>query len=253
SCGGVTHTPIQSELSGHERGAFTGATARRSGLFATADGGTVFLDEIGNLPLDAQSNLLRVLQDHSLQRVGSHESVPIDVRVLAATNLDLEAAVAEGTFRIDLFYRLNVLHLHMPPLHERGRDIVLLAEHFLHRFRENNQTRARAFSADARQAMLGFAWPGHVRELINRVQRAAVIAETELISVSDLDLSGEPAAPAGRGALELAREAAEREAILACLHDNGCNISQTARRLRVARVTVYRLCRKHGIDLAKLR
>ena len=238
NCGAVTQTLIQSELFGHERGAFTGATARRSGLFETADGGTVFLDEIGNLPLDAQSNLLRVLQDHSLQRVGSHESVPIDVRVLAATNLDLEAAVAEGTFRIDLFYRLNVLHLHMPPLHERGRDIVLLAEHFLHRFRENNQTRARAFSADARQAMLGFAWPGHVRELI---------------SVSDLDLSGEPAAPAGRGALELAREAAEREAILACLHDNGCNISQTARRLRVARVTVYRLCRKHGIDLAKLR
>lgn len=253
NCGALTPSLMQSELFGHERGAFTGASARRSGLFETADGGTVFLDEIGNLPLDAQSNLLRVLQDHSLQRVGSHEPVPVDVRVLAATNLDLEAAVAEGTFRSDLFYRLNVLRLHLPPLHERGRDIVLLAEHFLQRFREKNQTRARAFSAGARQAMLGFAWPGHVRELINRVQRAAVIAEAELITANELDLDGASATPAGNGALELAREAAEREAILACLHDSGFNISETARRLKVARVTVYRLCRKHGLDLAELR
>lgn len=253
NCGALTPTLVQSELFGHERGAFTGATARRAGLFESADGGTVFLDEIGDLPLDTQTNLLRVLQEHSLQRVGSHESVPIDVRVLAATNLDLEAAAADGTFRSDLFYRLNVLRLHMPPLHERGSDIVLLAEHFLQQFRERYQTRARAFSSAAKKTMLGFAWPGHVRELINRVQRAAVIAETELISVDELGLGAGQTKAAGNFALGVAREVAERDAILACLRDSGFNISETARRLKVARVTVYRLCRKHGLDLDRLR
>lgn len=251
NCGALAPNLIQSELFGHERGAFTGATARRTGLFETADGGTVFLDEIGDLPLDAQTNLLRVLQEHSLQRVGSHEDVAVDVRVLAATNLDLEAAVTAGRFRSDLFYRLNVLRLHMPPLHERGNDILLLAEHFLQQFREKHPTRARSFASAAQKALLGFGWPGHVRELINRVQRAAVTAEAELITPEELGLGG--AAPEGNSALEVAREVAEREAILACLRESGFNISETARRLKVARVTVYRLCRKHGLDLAQLR
>ncbi len=253
NCGALAPNLVQSELFGHERGAFTGATARRAGLFETADGGTVFLDEIGDLPLEAQTNLLRVLQEHTVERVGSHEPIPIDVRVLAATNVDLEAAVAAGKFRSDLYYRLNVLHLHMPPLHARGNDILLLATHFLEQFRSKNQTRARAFDTAAQQAMLGFAWPGHVRELINRVQRAAVIAESELISADELGLGGEASAAGTDGALDTARECAEREAILACLRESGFNISETARRLKVARVTVYRLCRKHDLDLAQLR
>lgn len=253
NCGALSPNLVQSELFGHERGAFTGANARRTGLFESANGGTVFLDEIGDLPLEAQTNLLRVLQEHSVQRVGSHESIPVDVRVLAATNVDLEAAVAAGRFRNDLFYRLNVLRLHMPPLHERGQDILLLAGHFLSAFRESNPTRARAFSADAQKAMLGFDWPGHVRELINRVQRAAVIANGELISAEELGLCGKPQPPAGDGALDTARESAERETILACLRESGFNISETARRLKVSRVTVYRLCRKHKLDLAQLR
>lgn len=253
NCGALAPNLVQSELFGHERGAFTGANVRRAGLFETADGGTVFLDEIGDLPLEAQTNLLRVLQEHSVQRVGSHESIPVDVRVLAATNLDLEAAVAAGRFRNDLFYRLNVLRLHMPPLHERGQDILLLAGHFLNTFREKNPTRARAFSAAAQKAMLGFGWPGHVRELINRVQRAAVIAEGELIGAGELGLCGDQHASPVDGALDVARETAEREAILTCLRESGFNISETARRLKVSRVTVYRLCRKLGLDLARLR
>lgn len=253
NCGALAPNLVQSELFGHERGAFTGATARRAGLFETADGGTVFLDEVGDLPLEAQTNLLRVLQEHSVERVGSHDSIPVDVRVLAATNIDLEAAVEKGRFRSDLFYRLNVLRLHMPTLHERGNDIMLLAAHFLQEFRTKNQTRARAFGGAAQQAMLGFAWPGHVRELINRVQRAAVIAEAELISAQELGLDGEQSASDPNGALEAARGSAEREAILACLRESGFNISETARRLKVARVTVYRLCTKHGLDLEHLR
>ncbi len=251
NCGALAPNLIQSELFGHERGSFTGASARRTGLFETANGGTVFLDEIGDLPLDAQTNLLRVLQEHSLQRVGSHESVPVDVRVLAATNLDLEAAVTSGRFRSDLFYRLNVLRLHMPPLHERGADILQLAEHFLQQFRDKHPTRARSFASAAQKGLLGFAWPGHVRELINRVQRAAVIAEAELITAEELGLGVE--ATAGSSSLDVARESAEREAILVCLRESGFNISETARRLKVARVTVYRLCRKHGLNLAQLR
>lgn len=253
NCGALSPNLVQSELFGHERGAFTGANARRTGLFETANGGTVFLDEIGDLPLEAQTNLLRVLQEHSVQRVGSHESIPVDVRVLAATNLDLEAAVEAGRFRNDLFYRLNVLRLHMPPLHERGQDILLLAGHFLHAFRATNPTRARAFKADAQKAMLGFDWPGHVRELINRVQRAAVIASGELISAEEMGLSSKRQLSARVVALGAARETAERGAILNCLRESGFNISETARRLKVSRVTVYRLCRKHGLELDKSR
>lgn len=263
NCGALASGLVQSELFGHERGAFTGAAARRAGLFETAQGGTVFLDEIGDLPLDTQASLLRVLQEGTLERLGSHQPIAIDVRVLAATNLDLERAVADGRFRSDLFYRLNVLRLHMPGLAERGADVLLLAQHFLDGFRARHGGRARAFSPQARRAMRGCAWPGHVRELLNRVQRAAVVAETELIGVDDLGLADVPAGAlattradaeaAGTGTLDTARHAAEREAILDCLRESGFNISQTARRLKISRVTVYRLCRRHGLELHKLR
>jgi DNA-binding NtrC family response regulator len=239
-------------LFGHERGAFTGATARRIGHFEAADGGTVFLDEIGDLPLDAQTNLLRVLQEGTIDRVGSCQSVHVDVRVLAATHVDLERAVAQGRFREDLFYRLNVLRLRMPPLRERAGDIELLAQHFLDAFRETYGTRARAFSTAARKAMNGFPWPGNVRELMNRVQRAAVIADDALITPEDLELT--PDAPGGdRDSLGSARTSAEREAIVDCLRASAFNISECARRLRVSRVTVYRLCKKHQLALDQLR
>ncbi|MFC5436358.1 sigma 54-interacting transcriptional regulator [Rhodanobacter umsongensis] len=252
NCGALPSNLVQSELFGHERGAFTGANARRVGHFEAADGGTVFLDEIGDLPLDAQTSLLRLLQEGTLLRVGSSQPIKPDVRVLAATHVDLELAVAQGRFRQDLYYRLNVLRLHMPALRERRGDVELLAQHFLDAFRLRHPSRARAFGCDARQAMRDFAWPGNVRELLNRVQRAAVVAEGSLISAADLDLQG--MLPAiGRSNLDLTRISAEREAVLQCLRESHYNITECGRRLNVSRVTVYRLCKKHHIALDELR
>ncbi|MCW4471187.1 sigma-54 dependent transcriptional regulator [Xanthomonas sp. H13-6] len=250
NCGAIPSTLVQSELFGHERGAFTGATTRRLGLFETANGGTVFLDEIGDLPLDVQTNLLRVLQEGTIERVGNSQPVQVDVRVLAATHVDLEQAVEQGRFRRDLYYRLNVLRLPMPALRERGNDIELLARHFLTAFRERHRTRARGFCREARLAMERFPWPGNVRELLNRVQRAAIIAEGELITCADLELEDDEGR---KGVLDIARIQAERDALLACLQQSQYNVSACARRMQVSRVTVYRLCRKHRLELQELR
>ncbi len=251
NCGALPASLVQAELFGHEKGAFTGASARRIGLFEAADTGTIFLDEIGDLPLDAQTNLLRVLQEGTLERVGSHHSIRIDVRVIAATHIDLEDAVAHGRFREDLFYRLDVLRLHMPPLHERGADVELLAKHFLAQFREQHRVRARGFDASARRQLHAHRWPGNVRELMNRVRRAAVVSESELIDAHALQLAD--AAAANGDGLDGVRVHAEREAILTTLRDSGFNVSECARRLRVSRVTVYRLCKKHRLELEALR
>lgn len=250
NCGAIPVSLVQAELFGHERGAFTGATGRRQGLFEHAHGGTVFLDEVGDLPADAQTALLRVLQEGTLERIGSREPVRVDVRVIAATHVDLEQAVAEGRFRSDLYYRLNVLRLSMPPLQQRGDDIVLLADNALEQLRHRHAVRARGFSADAIAALLAWRWPGNVRELLNRVQRAAIVCETELISVNDLEL---PYAVAGQraasGVLDDARRLAERQTLLSSLQANGWNISATARQMQVSRVTIYRLCRRHQLGL----
>ncbi len=251
NCGALPASLVQAELFGHEKGAFTGASARRIGLFEAADTGTIFLDEIGDLPLDAQTNLLRVLQEGTLERVGSHHSIRIDVRVIAATHIDLEDAVAHGRFREDLFYRLDVLRLHMPPLHERGADVELLAKHFLAQFREQHRVRARGFDASARRQLHAHRWPGNVRELMNRVRRAAVVSESELIDAHALQLAD--ATAAGGDGLDGVRVHAERDAILTTLRDTGFNVSECARRLRVSRVTVYRLCKKHRLELEALR
>ena len=249
NCGALPPNLVQSELFGHERGAFTGANVRRIGHFEAAAGGTVFLDEVGDLPLDAQTSLLRLLQEGTLERVGSSQPIKLDVRVLAATHVDLESAVAQGSFREDLYYRLNVLRLRMPALRERGGDVELLAQNFLDAFRLRHPGRARTFSSSARQAMREFSWPGNVRELLNRVQRAAVVAEGTSISAADLDLQdAQPVVPA-RSSLGLTRVSAEREAVLNCLRESHYNISECARRLNVSRVTVYRLCKKHQLEL----
>jgi DNA-binding NtrC family response regulator len=251
NCGAIPAALIQSELFGHERGAFTGAAQRRIGRFEQAHQGTLFLDEVGDLPLEAQTNLLRFLQEGSLERVGSSQPISIDVRVLAATHVDLEKAVAQGSFREDLYYRLNVLRLHMPPLRERGGDVELLAQHFLDHFREQHCSYARGFSSAARRAMRSYAWPGNVRELLNRVQRAAVVAEDALIGPADLDLRTNVGMI--HRSLGLARVAAERDAIVACLRESQFNISECARRLSISRVTVYRLCKKHQLQLEDMR
>ncbi len=248
NCGAIPANLVQSELFGHERGAFTGAAQRRVGLFEAAHGGTVFLDEVGDLPADAQTSLLRVLQEGTLERVGSNQPLRVDVRVLAATHVDLEQAVAQGRFRRDLYYRLNVLRLPMPPLRERGSDVLLLADHFLRSFRQRHPGRARGFDPAARQAMRRFDWPGNVRELLNRVQRAAIVGEAELISATDLDLA-EAALPSPRALLQDARGQVERDVLLQALKQNGYNVSACARHMQVSRVTVYRLCRKHHLEL----
>ncbi|WP_243050833.1 sigma-54 dependent transcriptional regulator [Dyella sp. RRB7] len=253
NCGALPPNLVQSELFGHERGAFTGANARRIGHFEAAAGGTVFLDEVGDLPLDAQTSVLRFLQEGTLERVGSSQLIKLDVRVLAATHVDLEKAVEQGRFREDLYYRLNVLRLRMPALREREDDVVLLAQRFLDAFREQHGGRARTFSVTARRAMLDFAWPGNVRELLNRVQRAAVVAEDALITVDDLDLAEVLTKQTAHSSLGSTRVAAERDAVIACLRESRFNVSECARRLKVSRVTIYRLCKKHQLALDELR
>jgi len=253
NCGALPTNLVQSELFGHERGAFTGANTRHVGHFEVAAGGTVFLDEIGDLPLEAQTSLLRLLQEETLVRVGSTRTIKLDVRILAATNVDLEMAVEDGRFRQDLYYRLNVLRLHMPALREREDDVEVLAQHFLDAFCLRHSCSARAFSSSARRALREFEWPGNVRELLNRVQRAAVVAEGTLISAADLGLQLATPSSAARFSLDVTRESAEHEAVLNCLHVSNFNISECARRLNVSRVTMYRLCKKHHVVLGDLR
>jgi len=246
NCGAIPPDLIQSVLFGHEKGAFTGAHRRHIGRIEAADGGTIFLDEIGDLPLELQVNLLRFLQEHTIERLGSTETLPVDVRVIAASHIDLQDAVRRGRFREDLYYRLNVLQLGMPPLRERLSDIDELAHHFFMTFAEERNGNVRGFSPDALEAMRAYAWPGNVRELMNRVRRAIIMCERSLVTATELDLEAPPAV-AGIRTLEAARDEAERCAIESSLRCCGNNISEAARQLGVARITLYRLLRKYGV------
>ncbi len=250
NCGAIQPALIQSELFGHERGAFTGAVGEKRGLFEVADGGTLFLDEIGDLPFDLQVNLLRFLQEGTVNRVGSTKVMNLDVRVVAATNIDLEAAVAQGRFREDLFYRLNVLPLQVRPLRERREDIRALAHHFFRKFAPEKRAQLKGFSRVAIQAMEAYAWPGNVRELINRVRCSMIMAEGRLILPADLGLEA-PTCPDLQNVLDDARQKAERGAIYSTLQQNGRNVAVAARQLGVSRMTLYRLMVKHGFHAAQ--
>ncbi len=191
-CAALAESLLESELFGHEKGAFTGADRRRAGRFEQASGGTLFLDEIGEVPMLTQVKLLRVLQERAFERVGGNDTVSVDVRLLAATNRNLAQDVRDGRFREDLYYRLNVVNVEVPPLRVRGSDVMVLANHFLRRFASENHRRIDGFSAAARTAILGYRWPGNVRELENAIERAVVLTETEQVDVDVLPVDSSP-------------------------------------------------------------
>jgi len=248
NCGAIAPSLIQSELFGYERGAFTGATKGKAGLIESADGGTLFLDEIGDLPRELQANLLRFLQEKTICRLGSTRNIEVDVRVVAASHVQLQGAVAQGHFREDLYYRLAVLPVTVPPLRERRDDLVQLAEHFFQAYASEKSPRLKGFSNRAISAILEHDWPGNVRELINRVRRALVMSDSRLITPEDLGLGpGSGASIMAPAVLDDARLRTERSALRECLDRSGQNVSRAARDLGVSRTTMYRLLSKHGM------
>ena len=255
NCAALAENLLESELFGHEKGSFTGAERRREGRFAQAHGGTLFLDEVGEMPLAVQAKLLRALQQGEVQRVGSDTQLTVDVRVLAATNRDLRQEVAEKRFREDLFFRLNVIGVEVPPLRARGEDIPLLAAHFLEGFASRNRKVIRGFSPQALDTMLRYSWPGNVRELENAVERAVILCHGDLITERELPsmLSSavqeatRPAEPdASLAGLPL--DAVERRAIEETLRQAGDNKSEAARRLGITRATLHNKLRKYGLE-----
>jgi len=252
NCAGLPPSLIGSELFGHEKGAFTGAIARKIGRIEAARGGTLFLDEIGDLPLELQGHFLRFLQEGTIERIGGSGPIEIDVRVLAATHVDLARAKAEGRFRDDLFYRLDVLSIDLPPLRERGADIELLARHFLDRFARELGRPLVGFRAGALRALRAYSWPGNVRELLSCVHRAAVMAEGKWVTEDDLGL--DPARDKTRGrrpTLHEARADLEKRLIQEALEQSGQTVQAAARQLGVSRMTLYRLLDRYGISLER--
>ncbi len=248
NCGAIPTHLLQSELFGYERGAFTGANQRKIGRVEAADGGTLFLDEIGDLPLESQASLLRFLQDRTVERLGGHAPTRVDVRIISATHVEMPAAMIEGRFRADLFHRLCVLHIEEPPLRVRGKDIELLANHILERFKMDASRRVRGFAPDAIAAIHVYGWPGNVRELINRVRRAIVMSDRRQIHAADLELGKHvESAPMS---LADAREAAERQTIeLALLRHRG-RLGDAAKDLGISRITLYRLLNTRSLRVA---
>jgi two-component system, NtrC family, response regulator HydG len=261
NCAAIAETLLESELFGHEKGAFTGADKRREGRFMRAHRGTIFLDEIGEISFTMQAKLLRVLQERELQRVGGDETIKVDVRIVAATNRDLESDVAEGRFREDLFYRLHVMPLNVPPLRERREDIPVLAHHFLDRFADKNRKTVKGFVPLAMDMLVNYDWPGNVRELENAIERAVILMTGEHITENqlplnitekypDLEKMQPPAIPGMDGTRSL--EEIEKEAILTTLNASNGNKAETARRLGVTRKTLHNKLKKYGLGSKKI-
>ena len=247
NCGALPTHLIQSELFGHEKGAFTGAHQRKIGRMEAAQGGTLFLDEIADLPLDLQATLLRVLQDKVIERLGSTQPIQLDIRIIAASHVDLKEAVAKGRFREDLFFRLNVINLQAPPLRDRQGDVELLAQTFLERFSWEAGGRVKGFSVQALRALNQYSWPGNVRELINRIRQGVVMAEHAYLNPDDLGMERRASYP-GRLTLDSARNQAEFDAIRSALRRCQHNVSEAAKELDVSRATLYRLLERHALS-----
>jgi two-component system nitrogen regulation response regulator NtrX len=262
NCAAIPEELIESELFGHERGAFTGATTQRKGKFDLAHEGTLFLDEIGDMSLKTQAKVLRILQERKFERVGGNRTIEVDVRVIAATNKNLDAEIGRGAFREDLFYRLNVLPFHVPSLRERGEDIPLLASHFLEYFCSKESRENKKLTAKAMEALQSYHWPGNVRELKNIIERLVIMTSQPEITEQQL-----PAAirtrqePVGRppyasatgepGTLREAREEFERDFILQKLDENDWNVSRTAEIIEIERSNLHRKIKAFGIELKK--
>ncbi len=251
NCAAITETLLESELFGHERGAFTGADRRRKGKFLLADRGSILLDEIGEMSLSMQAKLLRVIQEKEFTPVGGDQNIRVDVRIIAATNRDLKAMAANRTFRQDLYYRLNVVSIDIPPLGQRPEDIPELALHFLTRFSQKNKRDIQGFSADAMDAMIRYSWPGNVRELMNAVERGVVLARSDYICKEDLSfiiVEDSKEVMPGAGLENISLSKIEESAILSTLESAGGNKSETARRLGITRKTLLNKLKQYGAE-----
>src|SRR6516164_10040842 len=248
NCAAIPETLLESELFGHEKGAFTGAVRQNIGRIESADRGTLFLDEIGDVPLPMQVKLLRFLQDQVVERVGGRKPIQVDVRIVCATNQDLDRMMTEGRFREDLYYRLNEVAIRVPPLRERLGDAVFLASFFLRRFAAEYDRPVRGFGSAALAAIQEHPWPGNVRELENRVKRAVVMADGPLLTAADLGLAAPQEEPQSLG-IRAARARAEREVLQLALAQAGSNLSKAAKLLGISRPTLYDLMQQHRIGL----
>jgi two-component system nitrogen regulation response regulator NtrX len=261
NCAAIPEELIESELFGHEKGAFTGATTQRKGKFDKANGGTLFLDEIGDMSLKTQAKILRILQEHKFERVGGNQTIEVDVRVIAATNKDLEEEIKEGNFREDLYYRLNVLPFHVPPLRERSGDIQALAKHFLEFFCQKEGKKAKKLSDESLNLLAQYTWPGNVRELKNIIERLAIMTVDEIIEPSHLPTVVIKNAQNGDDMytnlamqddnFRSARDQFEKAFITRKLQENNWNVSKTAEVIEIERSNLHRKIKSYGIELKK--
>ena len=247
NCAAIPENLLEAELFGYEKGAFTGAIKTTEGKIELAQGGTLFLDEVGDIPLPLQVKLLRFLQERVIERIGGRKAIPVDTRIVCATHQNLEAMIADGRFREDLYYRLAEIVVRIPPLAERHGDVTLLANHFLHRFAGEMNSQVKGFAADALAALNSWGWPGNVRELENRLKRAVIMADGKLVTAVDLDLAGDDEAELMLN-LKAARELSDRKAIRLALARTEGNISNTAKLLGISRPTLYDLLKQYNIQ-----
>jgi two-component system NtrC family response regulator len=251
NCGAIPETLLESELFGYEKSAFTGATQQRKGRIEGAQRGTLFLDEIGDIPLGLQVKLLRFLQDHTIQRLGAKETIAVDARILAATNVDLKKAISEGRFREDLYYRLCVVTIAVPALSERGSDITLLARTFLTKFAEEGKIPLKGFTSQAMEALTAHNWPGNVRELENRIKRAVVMAEGKYVTPANLELKAPSSAEEEVSTLRASRDSREKDLVRLAMEKAEWNVSRAAADLGISRPTLYQLLARYDLKKPK--